>query len=103
MRIDKKWEMMIYTLEGCKYCELLKKGLDTEGIRYTDVNISQNDILGDKIEEMWGCENYPMVELKYPQHIVWIPQPSFIHSPLHIKMYTTIEYLINQIKSYYDK
>ena len=93
--------MIIYTLSGCKYCDELKRGLNKEGIGYTDVNVSNNDELGDKIEALYGCENYPMVALKYPQQIVWIPQATLVHSPT-IKMYTTIEYLINQIKNIHD-
>ena len=95
----KRWDMMIYTLEGCKYCDQLKNGLNKEGIGYTDVNITQNDLLGDRIEKLFGCENYPMVELKHPQQIVWIPQISLIHSPIQIRIYPTIENLINQIKN----
>lgn len=98
----RKWDMIVYTLEGCGYCDQLKNGLNEEGIGYTDVNITHNDILGDKIEKLFGCENYPMVELKHPQHLVWIPQATLVHSP-HVKMYTTIEYLINQIKNIHDK
>lgn len=98
----RKWDMVVYTLEGCRYCDQLKSGLRKEGIGYTDENITRNQILGDEIEERFGCENYPMVELKYPQHLVWIPQVTFVHSP-QVKMYTTIEYLINQIKNIHDK
>jgi glutaredoxin len=94
----RNWELVVYTLRGCGHCEELKRGLTRESIGYNEICISDNDEIGDRIEKQFGCENYPMIELKQPSNIVWIPQGTFIHSP-STRTYITIEHLINQIKN----
>jgi glutaredoxin len=95
----RNWELIVYTLRGCGHCDELKRGLTRELIGYNEICISDNDEIGDRIEKQFGCENYPMVELKHPFNIVWISQISLIHSPIQIRIYSTIEHLINQIKN----
>ena len=65
----RKWEMIIYGIENCGYCTELKEGLKKIDIPFIYINISNNEELGDKIEEIYKCPVYPIISLKYPQQI----------------------------------
>lgn len=92
------WKIEMFTLQGCEYCEMLKSGLNVNGISYTDHDITNNPFLGDKLEEVYKCESYPMVVLKGDQRIVWLPESSLLPSS-NIKIYNSIPGLIQNIKS----
>lgn len=97
----RKWEMVIYGIEGCKYCSELKYKMGIINIPFTYINISANDKLGDKIEELFKCLVYPMVILKQPQQITWLPETSLLHSN-NIRTFNTIKQLLINIKEIYD-
>jgi glutaredoxin len=100
----KKWEMVVYGIEGCDYCRELKNGLGVMNIPFTYINISDNEELGDRIEEVYKCLVYPMVSLrqnKIPQQITWLPETSLLHST-SIRVFDTINQLLINIKETYD-
>lgn len=97
----RKWEMIVYGIEGCEYCSELKRGLEGMSIPFAYINISNNDELGDKIEEIYKCPVYPMVSLRYPQQITWLPGTSLLPSP-SIRIFDTIKELLINIKNIYD-
>jgi glutaredoxin len=59
-----KENIKIYTLDGCVYCDELKKKLTINDISYTEFNITDDVWLGDEIENKYGCYLYPIVEVK---------------------------------------
>ena len=93
--------MMVYGIEGCEYCNELKRGLGVMNIPFTYTNISDNDELGDRIEEIYKCPVYPMAILKQPQQIAWLPGTSLLHSDA-IRTFDTIKELLTNIKNIYD-
>jgi glutaredoxin len=100
----RKWEMVVYGIEGCGYCSELKNGLGVMNIPFTYINISDNEELGDRIEEVYKCPVYPMVSLrqdKIPQQIAWLPGTSLLHS-ISIRVFDTINQLLINIKETYD-
>jgi len=103
MRNEKmrKWEMIIYGIENCGYCTELKEGLKKINIPFIYINISNNEELGDKIEEIYKCPVYPIISLKYPQQITWLSGTSLLRSP-SIRTFDTIKELITNIKNIYD-
>lgn len=92
------WKIEMFTLQGCEHCEMLKHGLEISGIPYTDHDITNNYFLGDRLEEIYQCESYPMVVLKSTPQIVWLPESSLLPSS-NIKIYNSIPELIQNIKS----
>ena len=82
--------IMVYALETCDKCNMLKNGLDRNGIQYQYINISRNDKLGDKLEEVYKCTSYPMV-LK--NDIMFLPYTSLPINP-GIRIYDSIDELI---------
>ena len=97
----KKWNMIVYGLEDCEYCSELKRGLEIMNIPFTYINISANEELGDKIEEIYKCPVYPMVALNYPQQITWLPGTFLLPSD-SIRTFDTIKELLTNIKEIYD-
>lgn len=97
----KEWKMVVYGIEGCGYCTELKRGLGEMNIPFTYINISDNDELGDKIEDLFKCPVYPMVALNSPQKIVWLPGTSLLPSD-SIRIFDTIKELLINIKETYE-
>lgn len=91
-----KGKMVLFTISGCNYCNLLKLGLLGYGIEFEEVNISQNSILGDKLEETYKCKSYPMVLIKN-SNVIWLPESSLLPSP-NIGIYNNINELIENLK-----
>ena len=81
---------MIYALETCSECNTLINELHKNGIQYQYINISRNDKLGDKLEEVYKCTSYPMV---LSNNIMFLPYTSLPINP-GIKIYNSITELI---------
>jgi glutaredoxin len=97
----KKWEMVIYGIEGCKYCLQLKTELGIMNIPFTYINISDNNELGDKIEEVYKCTVYPIVITNNTQRIIWLSETSLL--PSHsVRIFDTINQLLINIKETYE-
>ena len=92
------WKIEMFTLQGCKKCEMLKCGLDGNDIPYSEHDVTINPFLGDKLEEMYKCEGYPMIVLKGSIQMVWLPESFLLPSP-NIRIYNSIPELIQNIKS----
>jgi len=97
-----KWEMVTFTVEGCGHCETLKSGLRTLGIPFNDINVSRNDKIGDMVEKTYKCYSYPIIILKSPTQIDWLPETELLPSP-SIKTYFSIYELIDEIFNTYNK
>lgn len=81
---------MVYALETCDKCNTLRDGLDRNGIQYQYINISRNDKLGDKLEDVYKCTSYPMV---LNNNIMFLPYTS-LPITSNIKIYNSITELI---------
>lgn len=85
--------IMVYALETCGECNKLIDGLDRNGIKYQYINISKNDALGDKLEEVYKCTSYPMV---LNNNVMFLPYTS-LSITSNIKIYNSIAELINYL------
>jgi glutaredoxin len=94
--MDKK-EIIIFTIEGCEYCNKLKEGLDEKGIKYKNMDVSRNDEMGDMIESTYKCDKYPMVILhSHSRSLIWLPETELAPSP-YIRIYNNINQIIKEI------
>jgi glutaredoxin len=82
--------IMVYALETCGECNMLINELNIKNIQYQYINISRNDKLGDKLEEIYKCTSYPMV---LSNNIMFLPYTSLPINP-GIKIYNSITELI---------
>lgn len=94
--------MVMFTLGGCEHCKRLREGLDTLNIPYTNIDVSINDKLGDTLEETFKCTSYPMVLLKEPIQITWLPETELLTSTT-IRTYNNIYELIDEIFNIFNE
>jgi glutaredoxin len=98
----RKWDMVIFTLEGCEYCKTLGEGLQTLNIPFNTIDVSYNSKAGDIIENTYKCYSYPIVILKQPTQITWLPETELLPSP-SIRTYFSIYGLIDEIFNTFNK
>jgi glutaredoxin len=96
----KNWKLETFTLDGCRYCEELERGLQVMGIPYSDNNITYNNMLGNILENTYQCDSYPMIVLREPINKIWLPNTSLLPSP-HIEVYNSIPQLLKNINQIY--
>ena len=97
-----KKEIITFTIEGCIYCEELEKGLDKEGMKYRNIDVSRNNEIGDIIESTYKCTRYPMVALHSPDRsIIWLPDTELLPS-INIKIYNNINQIITELKNEFN-
>jgi len=94
--------MVIFTLEGCEYCKTLGEGLQTLNIPFNTIDVSYNSKAGDIIENTYKCYSYPIVILKQPTQITWLPETELLPSP-SIRTYFSIYGLIDEIFNTFNK
>lgn len=91
-------EVMVFMVYGCRYCDMLKDGLDKNGIRYKGIDVGLDNGVGDIIESTYKCTKYPMVIFhKINRSLIWLPETELLPSP-NVRIYNTIEQLIKEIK-----
>jgi len=56
-------EVITFTLGGCRACSELKEMLHKEEIDFKNINIDDNERLGDALEREYLTEYYPIVQI----------------------------------------
>ena len=60
----KKYKLKVFTLKTCPHCASFKTNLKNENIQFTDSVCEDDPKSCDKIEDITGSEEYPMVMLE---------------------------------------
>jgi hypothetical protein len=77
-------------------------GLDNEGIKYRNIDVSRNSEIGDMIEDTYKCTKYPMVILhSSDRSIVWLSETELLTS-INIRIYNNINQIITEIKNEFN-
>jgi glutaredoxin len=58
-------EIIVFTLDGCSHCVILKSKLNEETIPFTEIEITLNEKIWDKVVEQTGHNVLPTVFIKY--------------------------------------
>lgn len=104
MKKEGKGKIIIYTLPYCHYCHTLKDTLDSKGIPYTDINIEENEKLGDELEEKYQTSSWPIILFfpnNNPNHPITIISSTNLDILDKIHIFTTIHNAIEIITNYY--
>lgn len=75
-------EVILFTLNGCSHCVNLKKKLNEETILFTEIEVTNNQNLWDKVVEQTGHNVLPTVFVKKQNTDVgpiFIPGKDFEH------------------------
>jgi glutaredoxin len=101
MRNSDNTRLVVYTLQNCIYCKVLKSKLTEENINYIEITIDDGNIghsmTGDKLEELYKTESYPIIILKNNEYNVFISKTDLVPRK-GIIIFETIEELIIKIK-----
>jgi glutaredoxin len=92
----KDWELIILTLEWCGHCKQLKEKLNNLNIPYTDIDSLKTPELGDKLEQYYGCDKYPMIILTQPYNIIWLSETFMLPSE-SIRVFDSIYDVVEDI------
>ena len=95
-------KITLYTLPYCMHCKVLKSTLDKIGIPYRDINVDENELVGDRLEQTLQTESYPIIYLyKRPGEHVYIVSKTNLESLSNVRIFTTIEQALEILLKYY--
>jgi len=57
-------ELLVFTLEGCGHCKVLKERLKSESLPFREVEVSRNPQIWNKVVEQTGNEYLPAFYIK---------------------------------------
>ena len=103
-KIDRKGEgeIKIYSLPYCEYCNLLKGTLDKLEIPYTDINVDQNERMGDWLEDTLKTESYPIIYFKKRDgEYIYILSETNLETLNGVRIFNTIEEALEILTQYY--
>ena len=103
-KIDRKGEgeIKIYSLPYCDYCNLLKGTLDKLEIPYTDINVDQNERMGDWLEDTLKTESYPIIYFrKRDGEYIYILSETNLETLNGVRIFNTIEEALEILTQYY--
>ena len=97
----KQERIILYTLKNCIYCNILKGKLKEENINYTEIIIDDGNMghsmTGDKLEELYKTESYPIVILKNKGYNVFISKTNLAPQK-GVIIFETIDELLIKLK-----
>ena len=92
----------LYTLTDCTYCKRLKQALSNLKVPYREVDVDQNEYMGDWIERNLKTESYPVIHFaKRPGGDVYILSQSNLDKLGSNRIFNTIEEALEILLSYY--
>jgi len=59
----KNIEVIVWSKQGCSYCDEVKTHLKQQGISYKTVDVTHNDAFRDILEAKYGVRYVPIVEI----------------------------------------
>lgn len=65
--------LTVYTTKTCAYCAMVKKYLTLKKQEYTEVDISENNDLRDKLHKMTGMTSVPVTTKDDKFVVGWQP------------------------------
>lgn len=95
-------KITLYTLPHCTYCNALKNSLKYLLIPYQDINVDENESVGDFIEKKLKTESYPIIHLrKRPGENIYILSETNLEKLIDIRIFNTIEEALEILLQYY--
>jgi glutaredoxin len=96
----RKVGVRLLTLSGCNHCNLLKNGLDAEGITYTNIDADVYSAFADQVEFKFQTKLYPIVFLEVEENVITLLSETNLELSDEIRTFNSIPELIGIIKSY---
>ncbi|MGE7092883.1 glutaredoxin family protein [Lysinibacillus sp. NPDC048646] len=61
--MTKKIDIIVWSKQGCSYCEEVKTYFHAERIAYKTVDVTHNDAFRDILESKYGVRYVPVIEI----------------------------------------
>ena len=92
----------LYTLTHCAYCKTLKTELSNLKIPFKEIDVDENEYMGDWIERNLKTESYPVIHFtKRPGEDLYILPSSDLDKLGGNRIFNTIEEALEILLSYY--
>ena len=92
----------LYTLPYCNYCNLLKDTLSKLNIPFKEIDVEENEYMGDWIERNYKTESYPVIHFsKRPGEDIYILSQSDLEDLGGVRIFNTIEEALEILLTYY--
>jgi len=92
----------LYTLTDCIYCNSIKQALSHLEIPYREIDVDENEYMGDWIERNLKTESYPVIHFtKKPGEELYILPSSDLENLGGNRIFNTIEEALEILLSYY--
>lgn len=103
-KIGKKGEgeITLYTLPYCQHCQVLKGTLDKLEVPYTDVNVDENEKMGDWLEDTLQTESFPIIYFKKREgEYIYILSETNLETLNGVRIFNTIDEALEILLQYY--
>tara|TARA_Y100001963_G_scaffold143767_1_gene215036 strand:+ start:315 stop:647 length:333 start_codon:yes stop_codon:yes gene_type:complete len=95
-------DITLYTLPYCNYCNLLKDTLSKLKIPFKEIDVEENEYMGDWIERNLKTESYPVIYFtKRPEEGFYILPSSDLDKLGGNRIFNTIEEALEILLTYY--
>lgn len=91
-------KIKILTLSWCEKCEMLKKQLSIERIKYENVDAEINGKFADSIEDKYMTESYPIILLEDGTKVTVLLNETRLENAKDVIIFDTVEEAIELIK-----
>ena len=95
-------EITLYTISDCKYCQALKGTLQELRIPFNNIDVEQNESVGDYLESKLETEYYPIIcYKKAPGEYTYIISETNLEKLSRIRIFNSIEEALEILLQYY--
>tara|TARA_Y100001938_G_scaffold146146_1_gene224402 strand:- start:762 stop:1094 length:333 start_codon:yes stop_codon:yes gene_type:complete len=95
-------DITLYTLTHCTYCITLKKALNHLKIPFNEIDVDENEYMGDWIERNLKTESYPVIHFtKRPEEGFYILPSSDLDKLGGNRIFNTIEEALEILLEFY--
>ena len=95
-------DITLYTLTHCTYCITLKKALNHLKIPFKEIDVDENELMGDWLEENLKTESYPIIYYKRtPEEYIYILPQTDLETLNGIRIFNTIEEALEILLEFY--
>tara|TARA_B100001063_G_scaffold244215_1_gene276481 strand:- start:773 stop:1090 length:318 start_codon:yes stop_codon:yes gene_type:complete len=95
-------EITLYTIDDCKFCQATKGALSHLRIPFKNIDVEENEHMGDYLERHLKTEFYPIIFFrKSEEEYVYILSETNLEELNHIRIFNTIEEAIEILLKYY--
>jgi|688.fasta_scaffold674499_2 glutaredoxin len=91
-------KIRILTLNYCDACNWLKRELESEGLKFTNIDVEQHDQFASEIEKMFKTEHYPIIFLDGETDVITILSETNLEPSPSLYIFDTIPQAIDLIR-----